>query len=181
MKNLSRFVVVAVFWALVVHAADNVNKSAHGNITHLDTASKTVVVKTKQGTELTLNFIDTTTVRGVDKAAAGAKSEFKGLSEGSEVIVHYWQGDSGTTAYEIDKVGKDGVKYVDGTVSKVGKDGKTVVVKAADGTEHTFDVVGNDTADAAKKIGKASNKAGKVTVFYTEDSGKKVAHFFEKL
>src|SRR5215831_3089786 len=121
MKNLSRFVLVAVFWALVVHAADNVNKSVHGNITHLDTAAKTVVVKTKQGTELTLNFIDTTTVRGADKAAAGAKSEFKGLSEGSEVIVHYWQGDGGTTAYEIDKVGKDGVKYVDGTVSKVGK------------------------------------------------------------
>jgi hypothetical protein len=66
-------------------------------------------------------------------------------------------------------------------VTKVGKDGKTVVVKAADGTEHTFDVAGHDTADAAKGIGKATDKTGKVTVYYTEEGSKKVVHFFEKL
>ena len=48
------------------------------------------------------------------------------------------------------------------------------MVKAADGTEHTFVVAGKDTAEGAKK-------AGKATVYYTEEGGKKVAHFFEKL
>src|SRR5215471_11780573 len=158
MKNLSRFLVVTVFWALVIHAADSAHMTVHGSITHLDTAAKTVVVKTKQGSELTLHFVEGTVVRGADKTASGSKSEFKGLSEGSEVIVHYSESTGQNNAYEFDKVGKDGVKYVDGTVTKVGKDGKTMVVKAADGTEHTFDVVGNDTVDAAKKIGKSAKK-----------------------
>ena len=180
MKMFSRFLVVTVFWALVVYAADSDHKSAHGSITKLDSETKTLVVKTRQD-QLTFRFEDSTKVVGVEKAAAGSKSEFKGLSEGSEVIVHYWEGDGQKTAYEIDKVGKGGVKYVDGTVTSVSKDGKSVVVKAADGTAHTFEVAGTDTADAAKKIGKASSKAGTVTVYYTEDGSKKVAHFFEKL
>jgi hypothetical protein len=55
------------------------------------------------------------------------------------------------------------------------------VVKAADGTEETFTVAGHDTAESAKAIGKAADKTGKTTVYYTEQGGKKVAHFFEKL
>jgi hypothetical protein len=35
------------------------------------------------------------------------------------------------------------------------------------------------SADAGKDIAKGSEKGAKVTVFYTEDAGKKVAHFFE--
>jgi len=70
---------------------------------------------------------------------------------------------------------------VAGTVTKVSEDGKTIVVKAADGTEHTFKVVGHDTVDAAKDIGKGADKTGKVTVYYTESAGKKVAHFLEKI
>jgi len=120
-------------------------------------------------------------VLGADKTAAGAKDSFKGLSEGSEVVVHYTKKGAEETATEVDKVGKGGLKSIDGTVTKVAKDGKTVVVKAADGTEQTFDVAGHETAEAAKGIGKGSEKAGKTTVYYTEEGGKKVAHFFEKL
>ncbi len=81
----------------------------------------------------------------------------------------------------MDHLGKDGLKSVDGTVTKVGEDGKTVTVKAADGTEHTFDVVGKDTKESAVAIGKGADKTAKVTVHYTEEGGKKVAHFFKKL
>ena len=33
--------------------------------------------------------------------------------------------------------------------------------------------------DAGKDVGKATEKSAKVTVYYTEESGKKIAHFFE--
>jgi hypothetical protein len=33
---------------------------------------------------------------------------------------------------------------------------------------------------AARESGKGLEKAGKVTVYYTEDAGKKIAHFFNK-
>src|SRR5271155_37529 len=181
MKNLFRFLAVAALLVFAVRAADDVATAVHGTITKLDSATKTVVVKTKDGTEHTVHFVDKTAVWGADKTAAGAKDAFKGLSEGSEVVVHYTVKGTEKTATEVDKVGKDGLKYVDGTVTKVGKDGKTVVVKAADGTDHTFDVAGHDTADAAKGIGNGADKTGKVTVYYTEEGGKKVAHFFEKL
>jgi VCBS repeat-containing protein len=173
-KNVVRFFVVATLLAFSVKATEDVVTAAHGTITKLDAATKTFVVKTKDGTEHTVHFTEKTTVWGADKTAAGAKDAFKGLSEGSEVVVHYSVKGTEKSATEVDKVGKDGLKEVDGTVEKVGADGKTVVVKAADGTEHTFVVAGRDTADGAKK-------AGKATVYYTEEGGKKVAHFFEKL
>jgi len=113
-------------------------------------------------------------VWGADKTAAGAKDTYKGIATGSEVVVHYTETGADKSATEVDKVGKDGLKYVDGTVEKVGKDGKTVTVKAADGTEHTFAVAG-------KGIGEGAEKGGKATVYYTEEGGKKVARFFEKL
>jgi hypothetical protein len=181
MKNLLRFLAVASLLMFSVRAADDVTTAVHGTITKLDSTTKTMVIKTKDGTEHTVHFVDKTAVWGADKTAAGTKDSFKGLSEGSEVVVHYTKKGGEDTATEVDKVGKDGLKYVDGTVEKVGKDGKVVVVKAADGTEHTFDVAGHDTADAAKDIGKGADKTGKVTVYYTEQGGKKIAHFFEKL
>jgi hypothetical protein len=156
MKKLLGLFAVASLLTLGVFAADDVSNAIHGTITKLDSTAKTMVIKTKDGTEHTVHFADKTVVWGADKTAAGAKDAFKGLSEGSEVIVHYSE--------------------------KGGQDTATVVVvKAADGTEHTFDVAGRDTADAAKGIGKAADKTGKVTVYYSEEGGKKVAHFFEKL
>ena len=180
MKYLAPILTVSAMLAFAAYAQDVVT-AVHGTVTKLDSSTKTMAVKTKDGTEQTVHFVDKTTVWGVDKTAAGAKDSFKGLSEGSEVVVHYSEKGGEKTATEVDKVGKDGLKYMDGTVTKVGKDGKTVVVKAADGTEHTFTVAGHDTADAAKDLGKGTDKAGKTTVYYTEEGGKKVAHFFEKL
>lgn len=181
MKNLLRFLAVAAVVIFSIYAAEDVISAIHGTITKLDSATKTMVITTKDGVDHAVHFVDKTAVFGADKTAAGAKDAFKGLSEGSEVVVHYTAKGTEQTATEVDKVGKDGLKSIDGTVSKVGKDGKTVVVKSADGTEHSFDVAGRDSADAAKDIGKSADKAGKVTVYYTEQGGKKVAHFFEKL
>lgn len=181
MKNLFRFLVLSALLVFAARAADDAATAIHGTITKLDSATKTMAVKTKDGTEHTVHFVDKTAVWGADKTAAGAQDAFKGLSEGSEVVVHYTAKGSEKTATEVDKVGKDGLKSVDGTITKVGADGKTVVVKAADGTEQTFTVVGHDTAESARSIGKAADKTGKTTVYYTEEGGKKVAHFFEKL
>jgi len=181
MNRLARFLVLAMLVVFGAKAAQEVVNAVHGTITKLDSATKTVVVKTKDGTEHTLHFTEKTAVWGADKTAVGAKDAFKGLSEGSEVVAHYTANGAEKSATEVDRVGKGGLKSVDGTVTKVGQDGKTVVVKAADGTEQTFDVAGKDTADAAKDLGKGAEKTGKATVYYTEKGGKKIAHFFEKL
>jgi hypothetical protein len=177
-KHSLRLLVLASLFLLSARAADDVVTAVHGTVTKLDSGAKTMVVKTKDGTEHTVHFVDKTVVHGT---AVGAKDTFHGITEGSEVVAHYTEKGAEKTGVEVDRVGKDGVKTVDGTVEHVGEGGKVVVVKAADGTEHTFAVVGHDTATSAEDIGKGADKSAKYTVYYTEKSGKKVAHFFEKL
>jgi hypothetical protein len=171
---------LAIF-ALPVRAADDVVSAVHGTVTKVDSGTKTIVVKSKDGTEQSIHYVGKTAVHGADVTEAGGKDSYKGIKEGSEVVVHYTEKGTEKTGVEIDRVGKDGVKTVDGTVEKVGEGGKTVVVKGADGTERTFRVAGHDTAKSAEEIGKGTEKGAKVTVYYTDDAGKKVAHFFEKL
>ena len=156
-------------------AADVVT-AVHGTVTKVDAGAKTMVVKAKDGTDHTLHIVGKTTVHGTD---AGAKDAFKGLKEGSEVVAHYTVKGSDKTAVEVDKVGKDGLKEAEGTVSDIDRGGKTIAIKTADGTVQTFKLADHATVDAGKDIAKGSEKTAKVTVYYTEDAGKKVAHWFE--
>src|SRR5580698_11562691 len=180
-KHTLRFLAVASLFLLPARADEDVVTAVHGTITKVDEASKTILVKSADGAEHTFHFVAKTTVHGAKATATGAKDSFHGLTEGSEGVAHYTAKGAEETAVEVDKVGKEGMHAVDGTVTHVSEDGKTVVVKAADGTDHTFHVVGHDTVISAQDIGKGTEKGAKVTVYYTETAGKKVAHFFEKL
>ncbi len=150
--------------------------AVHGTVTKVDSTAKTIAVKTADGTEHTLHFVGKTTVHGTE---AGAKDTFKGVKEGSEVVAHYTTKGAEKTAMEVDNVGKDGLKATEGTVSAVDRGAKTIAVKTADGSVQTFKMADHATEDAGKDIGKGTEKAAKVTVYYTEQSGKKIAHFFE--
>jgi hypothetical protein len=180
-KHALRFLLIGTLLILPLRAADDVVSAVHGTITKLDSGTKTMVVKTKDGTEHSIHFVARTTVHGVTATGEGSKDAFHGLKEGSEVVAHYTVKGTEKTGVEVDHVGKDGLKVVDGTVTRVGEGGKVVVVKTADGTEHTFHAAGHDTVKTADEIGKGTEKGAKVTVYYTEDAGKKVAHVFEKL
>jgi hypothetical protein len=48
------------------------------------------------------------------------------------------------------------------------------VIGAKDGSEEIFQLTGHASEDTGKGVAKGA----KVTVFYTETAGKKVAHFF---
>jgi len=181
MKMMLAIVAVAGWMAMPVRATDDVVAAIHGTITKLDAGAKTAMVKAEDGTEYTIHFVDETAVRTGEATAAAPKTTFHGLKEGSEVVVHYTEKGGDKTAVEVDHLGKNGIKSVDGTVTSVSEGGKSVTVKAADGTEHTFDVVGKDTKESAVAIGKGADKGAKVTVHYTEEGGKKVARFFKKL
>ena len=171
MKNLILQVTVAAMLAPPSFAVEAVS-AVHGTISKIDSGAKTIVVKTADGTEHTFRFIAKTTVHGTE---AGAKDTFRGLKEGSEVVAHYTAKGAENTAVEVDRVGKDGLKSMDGTVSEIDRGGKKLVVKSADGTEQAFKIADH----AAEETGKGAEKSAKVTVYYTEDAGKKIAHFFQ--
>ena len=185
MKSIVRASLALLLLSALGWAAEDVVSAVHGAITKLDSTTKTMVVKTKDGTEHTVKFVDKTTVNGVKGGAEatekGAKDTFHGLKEGTDVVAHYTEKGADKTAVEVDDVGKDGLKSVDGAVTHIDRAGKTVAVKTADGTEETFKLSGHAAADAGKDIAKGTEKTAHVTVYYTEEAGKKTAHFFEKI
>lgn len=102
----------------------------------------------------------------------------RGLLSGLFVlaIAIAWQG---ATAQDV-------VHAVSGIVKSFDKDSKTVVVKAADGTEHTIKYTDQTVVKGTKDAGKGVEKGGvdtylagkvgtKVTVKYTETAGEKTA------
>ncbi|MGA2746425.1 MAG: hypothetical protein ABSE44_17150 [Candidatus Sulfotelmatobacter sp.] len=180
-KNIVRASLAFLILGALSLAAQDVVSAVHGTITKLDSAAKTAAIKTKDGTESTVKFVDKTTVHGAEATATGGKDAFHGLTEGTEVVAHYTTKGTEKTAVEVDKVGKDGIHEVDGTVTHIDRGAKTMAVKTADGTEETFRLSGHAAADAGKDIAKGSEKSAKVTVYYTEEAGKKTAHFFEKI
>ncbi|HEX8817266.1 MAG TPA: hypothetical protein VF753_17360 [Terriglobales bacterium] len=72
-------------------------------------------------------------------------------------------------------VADDVVHAVDGVVKHIDKDGKTMVVKAADGTEHTIKWTDKTTWKGMKDTGKGIDEGSKVSVKYTEKAGEKTA------
>ena len=165
---------------LAALAAEQGHGILTGEVTKLDAGSKTAVVKLADGTEHTFHFVGRTVVHGTQGTAGGAEDAFHGLKEGSEVAVHYTARGSEETAEEVDNIGKDGLKTTDATVVHLDRGAKTLAVRSKDGTEETYHLTDSAAKDAGKNVGKGGEKSAKVTVYYSEEAGHKVAHFFKK-
>jgi arginine repressor len=151
-----------------------------GEVVKVDDATKAVVVKTADGTEHTLHFVKETAVHGAQETTTGSEDAFHDLKEGSHVAVHYTAKGTEETAYEIDDIGKDGLKATDATVVHIDRGTKTLAVKTADGTEEIYHLTDSAARDAGKDISEDAEKSTKVTIYYTERAGDKVAYFFQR-
>jgi hypothetical protein len=162
-------------FACSVFAADDVVTAVAGTVKTVDKTTKTVVVKTADGTEHSVHFVGKTIAHGAEATAGASKDAFLGVKEGDEVVVHYTVKGAVKTASEVDHVGKGGMKMTVVAMKSVDHGAKTVTVKTEAGGEETYHL----TADAVKETGKGLDKGGKVTIYYTEEGGKKIAHFFK--
>lgn len=151
-----------------------------GSVERLDAAAHTVVVKLADGSEHTFHFLKRTAVHGAEAGATGAKDAFRGLKVGSQVAVHYTVKGTDETADEFDNIGKNGLKSTEATITKVDRGAKTLTVRTEDGTEQTYRMADGAAKEASKNAADAAKKSAKVTVYYTEESGHKVVHFFKK-
>jgi hypothetical protein len=167
------------FAACALLAADDVVSAVEGTVKKVDAGTKTVVVATADGTEHTVHFVSKTAVVGWDATEGGAKDGMHGVKEGSHVVVHYTVKGTQKTAQEMDRIGDGGLKVTEGTVSAIDRGGKTLAVKTADGAEATYKITDHAAVDAGKETGKGVAKASKVTVYYTEEGGKKIVRFFK--
>jgi hypothetical protein len=153
-----------------------------GTIEKVDSGAKTVAVKTADGTVETVKFTDKTTVHGLKDAAKGADLAGK---EGGHVIVHTVGEGADKAAHSVEWFGDKTVHATEGTVEDIGEGSKTVAVKTADGSKETFEVADHAVVNSGKGIARYSEKGAKkgehVTVYYTEEAGKKIVHVFKHL
>jgi len=156
--------------------AQDVATAVVGTVKAVDKGTKTVVVKTAEGTEHTFHFIGRTIGHGAKATAKGSKDAFEGMEEGEDVVVHYTVKGAEKTAQEVDHVGKDGLKVSVVAVKSVDHGLKTVTVKTAEGGEETYHL----TDRAVHETGKGLKTGAKITIYYTEDAGKKIAHYFKE-
>ncbi len=175
-------VLVAVCCVAASYGSQGSTNVITGTIEKVDSGAKTIAVKTVDGTVETVKFTDKTTVHGLKDAAKGADLAGK---EGSHVIVHTVGEGADKAAHSVEWVGDKTVHTTEGTVEDAGKASKTVAVKTADGTKESFVVadhaVVNTGKDVARYSARGAKKGEHVTVYYTEEAGKKVAHVFKHL
>lgn len=190
LSNVSKLLFVAIVAAFCaqIAVAQTMMHAVEGAVTKIDTSAKTIVIKAADGTEHVFKYTEKTTMRGLkagahEAKAGGVEAYMKG-KEGTDVVVHYTGEGADKSAVAIRDMGKDTVKVSKGTVTKVDKTGRTVTVKTEDGSEETYHVAKDATVEGEHGVMKGADYAKegeKVTVHYTEDAGKKVAHFMRHL
>jgi len=181
-KTTLRFLLVALLTALPALAIEH---AAEGVVTKVDSGAKKIAVKTADGTEEVFKFTGKTAVHAAKGVKTGAVDSYLAGKEGTHVVVHY-TGEAGEkTATAVDDVGKDTVKVGKGTVTGLDKVGHTVTVKTEDGSEETYHVAKDAAVDTEHGVVKGTEytakKGEKVTVHYTEEAGKKVAHLIKHM
>ncbi len=177
-----QIVLAALCFVAASQGAQTSTNVITGTLDKVDSSAKTIAVKTAGGTIETVKFTDQTTVHGLKDAAQGANLVGK---EGRHVIVHTVGEGADKTAHSVEWVGDKTVHTTEGTVEDVGKDSKTVAIKTAEGTKETFVVadhaIVNTGKDVARYSARGAKKGEHVTMYYTEEAGKRVAHVFKRL
>jgi hypothetical protein len=97
-------------------AAEDVVHAVSGIVKSVDKGTKTMVVKTADGTEHTIKWTDKTTMKGVDATgkavAAGSVDTYDGLKAGTKVSVKYTEKGGEKTAVAIKDASKAAAKAV---------------------------------------------------------------------
>jgi hypothetical protein len=106
--------VATVAWQAAV--AEDVVHAVSGIVKSVDKTTKTMVVKTSDGTEHTIKWTDKTTMKGLDasgKAVASSSVDtYDGLKEGTKVSVKYTEKGGEKTAVAVKDASKATAKAV---------------------------------------------------------------------
>src|ERR1700690_1595331 len=114
MRKLGRLAVCLILVVFICVAQDLVS-FIHGTVKKVDKTTKTIVVKTADGTEHTIKITDSAVIKG-------SKDGFDSLKEGTEVVARTTGKGLTESADEVGKVSKDGLKATKGTITKFDKD-----------------------------------------------------------
>jgi hypothetical protein len=138
----------------------------------------TIIVKTMDGIEHLFHLTDKTVVHGGKTAGDEA---LRGIGEGSRVVVHYTADGDNKAAHEVDRVGDDGLKTIDGVITKVDRRAQTISIRLADGSRQTLSLTARAASDVGKEFDAAGAGTAKVVLYFNDEAGHRVAHYFKRV
>jgi hypothetical protein len=128
-------------------------------------AANKIVVETEDGVEHVYDA-------GKGLVVHGVKDPLSGLKPGTTVIVHYT---AANTALEIDRVGADGLSSAEGIATKIDRGKKEITIRYDDGKIEKLKLTDRAAADVGKNIGVDT----RIVVYYSDEAGGKVTHYFK--
>jgi hypothetical protein len=138
-------------------------------------AANVLVVTTIDGVEHVYRFAKDLVVHGGEDSGIDA---LEGLREGSTVVVHYTVEGQQPTAHEVDRFGAGGLDTTEGVVTGIDRRRLQITVRYDNGTKETFALTERAATEAAVKDAVAGDI--RVVIYYSNEEGKKVAHFFRQ-
>jgi hypothetical protein len=139
-------------------------------------AVNTVVVATIDGIDHAYHFTTDLVVHGGKGTGVDALA---GLREGTTVVVHYTVSGNELSATEIDTIGDEGLKITEGVVERIDRRRKEITIRFDNGKTETLRLTDRAAAEGGKDLDR--NEAQKVRVYYADEGGQRVAHYFKKI
>jgi hypothetical protein len=137
-----------------------------------------VVVKTMDGVEHVYNFTRDLVVHGGRKPGGDA---LEGLREGTSVAVHYSLTGARASAEEIDVLGDEGLSFTEGVIARLDRGKREIAIKFTNGRTETFQMTSRAAAESEALLDESDAKAIRIIIYYADESGHKVAHYFKKV
>jgi hypothetical protein len=129
-------------------------------------AANKIIVETEDGVEHVYDA-----AKGV--VVHGGKDPLADLKPGTTVIIHYT---ADNTVQEIDRVGADGLSTTEGMATKIDRRKKEITVRYDNGKIEKLKLTDRAAADVGKNIPEDT----RIIVYYSDEAGGKVTHYFKK-
>jgi hypothetical protein len=152
--------------------------ATEGTIEDTSEAAHSILVKAADGVVHLFHLNRRSAVHSGD--AAGDEA-LRALKKGTPVVVHYTTEGENLTAEEIDRLGDEGFKQMQGVVTAVNRDDRTISIRLADGARQTLRLSDRAAADVGKDIDRAGDSTAKVIVYFRDEAGQRVAHYFKRV
>ena len=152
--------------------------ATEGTIQETDEAAHKILVKTADGIERLFHLGARSAVHGGD--AAGDET-MRALKKGTRVVVHYTADGENLTAEEVDRLGDEGLKQIEGKVTAVNRGARTISIRLANGTTQTLRLSDRAASDVGKDVDRASDGTVPVIVYYKNEAGQQVVHYFKRV
>ena len=165
----------------VVHAQDRPPllepMALEGTMKQFYRGANVVIVTTMDGVEHVYQFTKNLIVHGGRRPGVDA---LEGLRDGTTVVIHYTESGSRAAAEEIDLVGDEGLKTTEGVVTDINRRKKEITVTHANGKTETLQMTDLAATESETDSETSSDEASHIVIYYVDESGHKVAHFFKK-